>query len=105
MLMRVSKYTKQNDEKAYTEFLKNYPYDTERKDFVQALMQRHEVDLTSFYDDMIKLAVLKEPNTQYFIYYRIWAFSICDMLVEKMAETNNINEKQVLNNVLNSLKK
>ena len=102
--MRVSKYTKQNDEQAYKEFLTNYPYDDERKDFVQALMQRHEVTLTRFYDDMIKEAVLKEPGTQHFIYYRIWSFSVCDMLVERMAETSNTDEKEVLSTVLDSLK-
>lgn len=103
-IMRVSKFTKQNDEQAYIEFLSNYPYDNDRKQYVQSLMQRYEAKLTRFYDNMIKEAVLKEPNTQYFIYYRIWAFSVCDMVVEYMAETHNINEKEVIDIVLKSLK-
>lgn len=100
--MKASQVTKANDEKAYNDFLLNYPYDDKRKNEVQGIMQRQESLLTKYYDDMIKSAVLTNPTNNKIILYRIWAFSVCDILYDEM--NSNDDERQALINVLNRLK-
>lgn len=101
--MKASQVTKANDETAYNDFLLNYPYDDKRKNEVQGIMQRQELLLTKHYDDMIKKAVLTNPTNNKIILYRIWAFSICDMVYDEM--NSNDYERHILINVLNRLKK
>ena len=100
--MKASSITKQNDEIAYNDFLTHYPYDDERKNQVQGIMQRQEVVLTKHYDAMIKEAVLKNPTNTKILLYRIWAFSVCDILYDEI--NSNDDERQSLINVLNRLK-
>lgn len=105
--MRASNIAKQNDESAYNEFLAHYPYDDDRKNQVQGIMQRQERLLTRYYDEMVKQAILKNPSNNQIIFYRIWAFSICDMAYDELigAKHTEIDEQKTIEDIINKIKR
>lgn len=91
----MSDYIQENidskDNSRLEEFLTHYPYGVERKAFIFDLMQENKQLLEKSFAKTIKTNILKNPQTGAMIDYRIWAFSVVDMAVDKVAENGNSN--------------